>query len=305
MQHILNKKTTIREYRAGNILEYVALEFKNNRSYIKKIDADTYLDLTTGKIENFKKSLNKSESTDNVRESINNLRRLINANVPEANYCKWICLTYKENMTDTKRLQTDLDAYNKRFKRFCERKGFDIPKYIAVVEPQGRGAWHAHILYIWKGRAPFFILEEFNELWQFGSTDLTEPYNVDDIGAYFSAYLMNLPEDELTEHELIRYSHLEKTTVNVKGKEKRFVKGARLNLYPSGMKIYRCSRGLIQPIITDLTIKQYNRRVNQIKKRAGLTQPAFESIKSFTVKTKSGEKDNTVYRVVYNLRKKK
>ena len=42
------------------------------------------------------------------------LRDLLNTNIADPSHCRWVTLTYKENMTDPKRLYTDFDKFNKR-----------------------------------------------------------------------------------------------------------------------------------------------------------------------------------------------
>ena len=50
----------------------------------------------------------------------------------------FVTLTYAKNMTDTKRLYTDMNKFIKRLK-YKYKESSDID-YLAVVEPQGRGA---------------------------------------------------------------------------------------------------------------------------------------------------------------------
>jgi hypothetical protein len=66
-------------------------------------------------------------------------------------------------------------------------------------------------------------------LWGHGGVNIKRLDSSDNIGAYLSAYLSNLPTDSKTETE------------------KSYIKGARLHLYPPGMNFYRCSRGIKKP----------------------------------------------------------
>ncbi|MGW7157742.1 rolling circle replication-associated protein, partial [Streptomyces sp. NPDC054887] len=53
-------------------------------------------------------------------------------------------MTYKKNMTDTKKLYSDFQNFIDRL-RYKYKKESSID-YLSVVEPQGRGAWHCHVL---------------------------------------------------------------------------------------------------------------------------------------------------------------
>lgn len=38
-------------------------------------------------------------------------------------------------------------------------------EYIVAMEPQNRGAWHAHLILIFNGKAPFIPNDEISALW--------------------------------------------------------------------------------------------------------------------------------------------
>jgi len=67
------------------------------------------------------------------------------------------------------------------------------------------------------------------ECWKKGFTKTKRLKNSDKVGNYVIAYLTNLEIDD---------NH----------NSKKYVKGARLYLYPKGVRIYRCSRGIKKPI---------------------------------------------------------
>ncbi|PBH18287.1 hypothetical protein BGV21_20980, partial [Clostridioides difficile] len=73
-----------------------------------------------------------------VRASLRRLRDYLNTNITDVSHCKWITLTYSENMTDTKRLYDDFVKFNKRLKYYINKE-FDLTyEYIVSMEPQGR-----------------------------------------------------------------------------------------------------------------------------------------------------------------------
>lgn len=64
--------------------------------------------------------------------------------------------------------------------------------------------------------------------------------SVDNIGVYLSAYVTDTEvTDESSEYDV---------EAEVDGRRKRYVKGARMNLYPAGMWIYRHSRKVSKPV---------------------------------------------------------
>ena len=105
------------------------------------------------------------------------------------NNVRWITLTYAENMTDTDRLYFDFKDFNKRFQYYCKINGYSKPEYIVMMEPQGRGAWHCHLLYIWDCKAPYVANKTLRDLWGHGFVKIKKLDNCDNVGAYLTAYL--------------------------------------------------------------------------------------------------------------------
>lgn len=50
------------------------------------------------------------------------------------------------------------------------------------------------------------------------------------------------------------------------GKSKKIIKGGRLGLYPAGMKLYRCSRGIKKPIVEDMPQMDARKKVKGMEK---------------------------------------
>jgi len=189
---------------------------------IKKLNADEFVDLRTGEVREFEK--NTSKQRENLRETFNNLKALIRTNFDADNEHKqlFITLTYKENMTDYERLYEDFKKWLMKLKYHC--KGHQL-EYIAVAEPQGRGAWHMHVML---KSDKFLHLDNKTivaPMWGHGMTD-TQRLKSDDVGRYYVAYFTDL------------FGEFGTTAKK---------KGARLPLYPVGMKFYRCSRGIERP----------------------------------------------------------
>lgn len=147
-----------------------------------------------------------------VRQACNNFKWLVRAN--ERQIRLFVTLTYAENMTDTKRLYNDFRSFWIVLKKHVPK----VTGYLVAMEPQKRGAWHAHMMLLSKD--PFLRIpnSQINEWWGRGFTKVQRVNNVNDVGAYLTAYLTNMKEGERTK------------------------KGARLGLYPAGFRFVRHSK---------------------------------------------------------------
>lgn len=232
----------------GSIFEVCYTEHKNAGIYIQLIDKDHYANLKTGEILECNHISNRSESIAQVSQSLKRLRDYINTNVIDVTKCKWITLTYAENMTDRERLYKDMEKFVKKMR--YKYGHFD---YIVACEPQGRGAWHSHCIFIFDSKAPFIPNDDLSSIWGHGFTKTQKlDSNIDNIGAYLTAYLGDMPLDECLDSG-IRFNLQDIKLVDSIGNEnlkvpKKFVKGARLYLYPPNFNIYRISRGIKKPI---------------------------------------------------------
>lgn len=267
---------------------------KNAGPPCQKVDKDHYVDLRSGELFVYNHSETRAEYAEGIARTLENIRNLINCNVSEPDACRWVTLTYAENMQDTKRLYEDFHSFWKRFKRWCVSKGFLIPEYISVIEPQGRGAWHVHAFFIWSGKAPFIENKELRRLWSHGFVSVKAVKDCDNIGAYFSAYLADMPLSDLEKipaqerEELLKLSISEKT--DSEGLPKKIVKGARLHFYPSGMNIVRRSRGIKDPEISWTTY-------GEAKKKASSAKLTFSD--SYAIKLEDSTKILNTYTVEY------
>lgn len=225
----------------GNFLEVTCCEIRNQRNYIKRLSKDYYLDLRddTGEVKEFNHTDCRLENVDSIRRSLKLARDRINTNCTDSSCIKWVTLTYAENMTDTERLYKDFKLFVRK-----TRREYGHFEYIVACEPQERGAWHMHVIMLFEGKAPYMANRDVFQLWGQGFVDVQNVKNVDNLGAYLSAYLADIPVPEGYEENL---NPGQVVTKLVDGVPKRFVKGARLDKYPSGMQIFRYSHGLKQP----------------------------------------------------------
>lgn len=103
-----------------------------------------------------------------------------------------------------------------------------------VLEPQATGSWHLHgLIKKQDGKLPYIDNNEVIEpMWDQGFTKTKRLKDTDNVASYLMAYLTDIPKDEV-----------------VPGTSKKgVIKGARLHFYPSGVHIYRGSRGLKKPV---------------------------------------------------------
>ena len=206
-------------------------------------DRTEYTVVATGEVRKAKKRKTRSDdktAIDELRKSMRRMRQLINANWSGDRNELMITLTYADNMTDTKKLKKDMEKWLKKAKR---RLG-EI-KYLYVVEPQARGAWHAHCLVKQlSAHSTYWPAEDVADCWGHGYVKVKRLDSCDNVGAYLSAYLTNLPtaaeDDEI------------KTNIDAAlgddAPSKAAIKGERLHLYPKGMHYYRASKNLDPPV---------------------------------------------------------
>lgn len=245
----------------GNITEIIYSQKRHRVGLIKKLDKNTYVDTRDGEVKVFKHHDNRLDDTKSVRRSLSDGRDMINANIVDPRKWLMITLTYAENMTDPKKLYNDFKNF--WHKKFCVAYPTAY-KYIQAVEPQGRGAWHCHLLAGFSDIPPFISNDVVRDMWGHGFVKVKKMNNVDNVGAYLSAYLADLPIDDAERLNLVKEGKIiDADTLDDDGKtiKKKFVKGARMSLYPSGMHIFRWSRNCDKPKRSRILSVHANRKV--------------------------------------------
>lgn len=283
----------------GHVYEICYLQKRNNEIKIQLIDKDHYMYLDSGEIFECNHIDNRAESKFQVGQSLKRLRDYINTNVVEPNNCKWVTLTYAKNMTDTKKLYNDFKNFIRRFK-----DQYGHIEYIVAMEPQARGAWHCHCIIIFDNVAPFIPNSSIEKLWQQGFTKTTKLDNIDNIGAYLTAYLgdMEFTKENIQELQKqgFNLSQMALKEVNeiegIKLKEpKSFIKGGRLYMYPPKFNLYRISRGIKKPI------KEYH-SYHVAKEKAGLQLPTYS--KGIKLSDTDNSFSNIIIYEYYNTKRK-
>jgi hypothetical protein len=226
----------------NHIVEVKHIQNATKAGKVRKISKNEYVDIETGEVKECEISEFKNDIRS-LKRTMKNMRELINMNFIGSKNEKFVTLTYAENMTDTERLYTDFEKFVKKL-----RYKYGNVDYVSAVEPQGRGAWHCHVLLKFNDYDEIFIDNNkvIAKLWGHGYTFTEGLEQVDNVGAYLSAYLSNLPEE----------------TGNLDKHNKKYIKGARLSMYPSGMNIYRASKGIKKPTVQTMTYSELKKIVN-------------------------------------------
>lgn len=299
---VIDKNFIVSYKSMGNITEICYAKKRNFKISTRLINKDEYVYLPTGEILNCKHIQNRSENVFQVGQSLKRLRDYINTNVIDSQNCKWVTLTYKENMTSTEKLYHDFRNFTKR-----ARKKLGKFEYIVAMEPQGRGAWHCHCIMIFDKKAPFIPNEDIEKLWLQGFTSTKALNDIDNIGAYLTAYLGDM---ELNEENVKLLQSQGVDITKLKGKEidieedrhgekvlnkKQFIKGARLFMYPPNFNLYRISRGIKKP-------KKIYLSYQIAKEKVGSLQPTFK--KAYQILDTNSKFENLYIYEYYNSKRK-
>ncbi|PLA97558.1 rolling circle replication-associated protein [Enterococcus faecalis] len=257
---------TITEMGEIHEVQYIAKE--NHGPFIRKISKDQYINRKTGEICDFNHSENRGENLNSLRQTFKKLRYLINNNFSGKRNELWITLTYAKNEQDLKIVAKDFKQFMQRLTYFCQKTYGEAKgtfEYIAIKEPQERGAWHYHMLLKFPKQKSIYIENDvLKSLWKQGFVNIQRAKNIDDLGAYVCAYLTNIVLEEDPEPE-VKYDFSVKGP-GVKGifqtktnPEKRVIKGGRMRYYPLGMNIFSKSKGIVYPERVNSSYSQISR----------------------------------------------
>lgn len=239
---------------SGNVLEVKYMRSVSGTP-IRKLDQDHGVDLRTGEVIEYEHNANRASDKASVAQSLRKLRDIINANLENPDTALWVTLTYAENMRDTTRLYEDYRRFWQRFQYYLHKQNYPRTEYITAAEPQARGAWHLHGLFLFPCKAPFIPNSDIAKLWGHGFTKTKSLKEIDNPGLYLTAYLgdMELTEAISTGKTHGRITEVDSTDEQGNRKRKAVIKGARLHLYPPGFNLYRCSRGVKRPQVYQTT----------------------------------------------------
>lgn len=289
----INPEAVVKVTTMKHIVEIQYMEKANTESYIRKLDSDHYVDLRTGEIKEFERTENRAQGENSLRKTFNRLRELINTNFYGSPQELFITLTYRGDLQtrDTKKIYKDFDLFMKRLK--YKYKKTSTIDYINVLEPHASGNFHMHVLMRFNDFDKVYIPnDELAEIWGNGYVTIQSLKGVDNIGAYLSAYLADI---ELSDDSAKRLEgHTDFVEKEVNGEKKKFLKGARLRFYPTGVNIYRKSKGIVEA-------EKENMSYKTAQKKVGSTNPNFK----YGVELIDNENNfrNTLIKEQYNLKR--
>lgn len=279
----------------GHIVEVMAMEKVAVEPFgITKIDKDRYVINDTGEIRLYNHKEDRTGNVDSLRRTFKRLRHIINYNFHGNDNELAFTITYAEHITDPETLYKDFDRFLKRL-----RYKFSDVDYLNVVEPQGSGRWHCHILLKFNGFEKMYIPnKEVAEMWGKGFVTVKAMNkDVDNIGAYLSAYLGDVEVTEKNIEEVRKHEgNIIVKEVEIDGKKKKFIKGGRLHFYPTGMRIYRKSKGVVEPPVEWMSY-------HEAKKIVGDAAPSYS--KTIDILNENEEKINSITYENYNLKRKR
>ncbi|MFR6093941.1 MAG: hypothetical protein ACLUIW_00135 [Dysosmobacter welbionis] len=179
----------------GNVIE-VRYMRSVPAAIVEKVSAELYVDKRTGEVKEFRHAENRADSKASVAQSLRKLRDLINTNLAKPENALWVTLTYAENMRDAKRLYEDFRRFWQRFRYYLDKHECPPAEYITAAEPQGRGAWHLHCLFLFPEKAPFIPNADMARIWGYGFTKTKSLQGIDNPGLYLTAYLGDMELSE-------------------------------------------------------------------------------------------------------------
>lgn len=255
----LSDKDIVNVTEMGNITEVRYLSRRNSKPTIRMLENRQYITLSTGEVKDCKDHTEKRiDRINSLQATFRRLRNIINTNVTNPELCQWITLTYQENVKDPKKIYQDFEHFYKRYVYYLKKRAVSPPEYISVVEPQSRGCFHAHLICIFRQKPPFVSNSELMKIWGHGFVKITSLTNVDNVGAYLTAYLGDIPLESISTENALKTENMDELddckhikTDTATGK--KYLKGGRLYFYPANMNIYRCSRGIKKPITEKMT----------------------------------------------------
>lgn len=214
----------VKSYVYGNTLEMTTANGQQEQT-IKVIEGKRYVNLDTGEIHDMDTSNNsRFDNLKSTKQTMKKLRRIIVHNFTGGKNQLWVTLTYRDHVTEPAIVYMDFKAFIRRI-----RNQFGKVDYITVIEPQASGRWHLHVLL--KNDSELTIPNnDLAKMWRKGFTKTKRLKRADKVGNYLIAYLSNLRiGDESSQNKAI-------------------IKGARLYMYPKGVRIYRTSREIEKPL---------------------------------------------------------
>jgi disulfide oxidoreductase YuzD len=244
--------------RQGKYAEVISMSDKPQQA-VRKL-SKTHYEIIRGsrKGEVCEYNLNETKQVEGILKSMKKLKGIIRANFGNGECEKHITLTYRKNMRDSEKFYRDFNVWIKRVKRKYPHHNFE---YVAIAEPQERGAWHMHLL-IKTNREEWYpdfipLTKAWREVIGGGGTFVCRDIEAKDVGSYFMAYMTDIVPQDIVD------------SGDKEAMSKARQKGARIHLYPSGMRFYRCSKGIVRPKYIKTTIEDISKEYPKMIRAKG------------------------------------
>ncbi len=274
-RQIENEKLT-KVYRTNHIVEAITIEKRcMGISQYRKISKKGYVNLETGEYIESKARASPIDIEKRFKKSCHELRRIINLNFIGSCSEKFLTLTYSSVMRDYRQVNLD-------FKKFWGRFRYSYPscEYIRIIEPQGNGSYHLHVLIKRMDRKKLFVpMDKIKQMWEHGGAWIENLPFVDNFGAYFCPKFLR---DSPPTHN----------------DSKIYEKADRIVFYPEHFRLYSRSRGIQKPVPVTMTY-------GNLKKIVGETLPCYSHTTVIRDQQGSGEVLNSITYEQYNLKKGK
>lgn len=252
---------------------------------MQKISKDQMVNRETGEVKDIHHITSRADpkNYESLRATFKRLKRIIGANFKGGQSELWVTLTYRDSpMKDSERLYKDFKIFMKRLRK----KTGKYLAYIVVIEPQGSGSLHAHLLLKTLDKSRLYIENSVvAQLWGQGFVNVRRLKDSDNIGAYLMAYLTNIDINNLEDKP------------NSNKASKKIIKGGRLGLYPINMQIYRRSRyGIVNPTKIKGSRKE-------IKHKYNLDDVDPEYYRSFEIQRSKDDEPFEIETEYYSIKK--
>jgi hypothetical protein len=244
-------------------IEITHLTSKNTKPAVKKISADEYIDLGCNARKKTKRTRNRSENMQSIKKSFKLMRDYIYTNVTTENVkkCKFVTLTYKENCIDLHRLYRNFQKFNAKMRKKIQSHY----EYIAIIEPQARGAWHLHVIMIFPEQI-WLDNKTVAKLWGKGHVSIKNLYNRKGLYDYFAKGLcISLKiwrKIRDAERKIIESLDGKPNETNVRESAEC---ESRLHLYKTYSHILRTSRGIKKPPVYKMSKKESDEMAENLK----------------------------------------
>lgn len=271
-----SKESKVRVTNLGTEYEvYMMPPVASRAPKTKNLPNGEYVDLTTGEIRQRQRHA-RTDDLQSIYRTITRIRHLIDLNFTgEANEAL-LLLTYDphenrvlrpldkvKNMPELmsqnevkQAVMADISRFMRQLKGRYQDQNHPL-KYLWVIQPHDNGQLHFHVLIKQLNSKQFKPSETaLTTLWGHGKATIQPIDDIDRLGAYLSAGMLNTKPDP---NDPDKSTHHE-----------------RLKLYPSNMKLYSTSRNFIRPKTVTMTVEEL--------KATGinLDTPEFVSERQFT-----------------------